>query len=87
MAESEELQKSPEQVAFEEWRAHPVTRKLFEFYRARQELLKNQWAAGRFTDVHKYAMTILNAKAIGQVEILERLLELEASDLFEPEET
>lgn len=86
MAESEELQKSPEQVAVEEWRAHPVTQKLFQFLRARKEGLKEQWASGRFTDVQRYGSAILNAKAIGQVELLDRLLELDVSDLYDQEE-
>lgn len=86
MAESEELQKSPEEVALEEWKAHPVTRKLFGFVRGQQEALKNQWASGRFTELQRYGTAMLNAKAIGQMELLERLLELDVSDLFDPEE-
>lgn len=46
------------------------------------ELLKNQWAAGQFTDLHKFGNAILNAKAIGKCEAFALLSELDYSQLL-----
>jgi len=36
-----------------------------------------QWASGRFTDLHKYSSATLNAKAIGKMEVLDNVLNLD----------
>jgi hypothetical protein len=43
--------------------------------------LQEQWAAGQFTDQSSFGTTILNAKAIGVCESVDRLLNLEYEQL------
>lgn len=74
---------SPQENEFKEWLAHPTTRRLREWLRGRQEQLKARWAAGEFTDLHKYGAAMLNAKAIGSCEVIDDVLNVELSDLYE----
>lgn len=50
---------------------------LMQFLLREQESLKVRWASGEFTHVEQYATAISNAKAIGQCEMLERLITIE----------
>lgn len=36
-----------------------------------------QWASGKFTELNKYGTTILNAKAIGKVEMIDKIAALD----------
>ena len=65
------------QAKFEDWSAHPVTVAFLQFLMREQEALKARWAGGEFTHVEQYATAISNAKAIGQCEMIERILALE----------
>lgn len=78
-------QQSKDQHDFNEWLLHPLTKRLFAAAGRRKELLKEQWASGAFTDLSEYGTTILNAKAIGSVEILDWLVGVEVQDLFNEE--
>ena len=73
---------TPEEAGFNEWLLHPVTKQLREAVRARQEGLKERWAAGAFTDMHRFGNAMLNAKAVGQYQELDWLNELEFTDLY-----
>ena len=46
-----------------------------------KEQLKSQWAAGSFTDLSQFGTAILNAKAIGNCEAFDRMIELEYEQL------
>lgn len=74
---------SPQENEFKEWLLHPTTRRLHEWLRSKQASWKDQWAAGAFTDVHEYATAILNAKAIGNCQMVDSVLNIELSDLYE----
>jgi len=62
--------------AFLGWKADPVTRLHYQLLRAWVEALKAQWAEGMFRVEG-------NEKALGQVELLNRLLELDLEQLVE----
>lgn len=47
----------------------------------RKEELKEQWAAGVFTDMSQYGTAILNAKAIGSCEAYENIEKLDFDTL------
>lgn len=66
---------------WEEWLTHPMTRAVRRAMASRVALLKEQWAAGTFTDVSQYGTAILNAKAIGACEAYTFLTELDFEQL------
>ena len=74
------------QELWDSWLLHPVTQALRKLLHRRQEELKEQWAAGQFTDQGQYATAILNAKAIGNCEAYERIERLELVELNEEQE-
>lgn len=82
----ESREKSPQEIEFDEWKSHPVTRRFFNQLRKQQTILMQQWAAGQFTDISRYGAATLNARAIGEYKILDRLLETDVSDLYEEDE-
>lgn len=59
-----------------EWLQHDISKDLIKVIKDDIELLKDQWAKGAFTGETQDATAQKNAKAIGQVETLEVLLEL-----------
>lgn len=65
------------------WRQHPVTQMLLELLHRRQDELKEQWAAGLYTDQGQFGTAILNAKAIGNCEAYENVEKLEFEDFEE----
>jgi hypothetical protein len=68
---------------FQEWLQHPVTEALRAWARREKESFKEQWASGAFTDQGQFATAILNAKAIGNCEALERVANIEFDQLKE----
>lgn len=78
-----ELASTPEEQEFKDWLLHPMTKRLKEAASRRKEELKDQWASGSFTAMEHFGTAILNAKAIGRVQELSWLEELEFTDLFE----
>ena len=42
-----------------------------------KESVKEQWAAGAFTDMSQFGTAILNAKAIGAVQMIEQIIGIE----------
>ena len=71
------------QELWDSWLLHPVTQALRKLLHRRQEELKEQWAAGQFTDQGQYATAILNAKAIGNCEAYEKIEVLDLETLLE----
>lgn len=69
------------QEEWEEWVQHPTTKSLRVVLRLWQEGLKDRWARGEFTDQQQFATAMLNAKAIGEFEALERVLGLDQQQL------
>lgn len=66
---------------FQEWLLHPATQVLKQVLRAWVEERKDLWASGAFTDMSQFGTAILNAKAIGAVELCERVLGLDFEQL------
>jgi|APCry1669189101_1035198.scaffolds.fasta_scaffold99286_1 hypothetical protein len=73
--------KLPTEQEWQEWKQHPCSEALQKILRNWQESLKSQWAAGTFTDQSQFGTAISNAKAIGNCEAFERVLELEYEQL------
>lgn len=42
-----------------------------------KESVKEQWAAGAFTDMAQFGTAILNAKAIGAVQMIDQIINIE----------
>jgi len=66
---------------FSEWLDHPVTKAYRSMLKKWKEELKEEWASGSFTDMSQFGTAILNAKAIGQCELLDRLHDTEVNDI------
>jgi prophage antirepressor-like protein len=78
-----ELSSTPEEQAFKDWLLNPVTKKLREAAERRKETLKEEWASGSFTAMEHFGTATLNAKAIGRVQELSWIIELDFTDLYE----
>lgn len=73
--------KLPTEQEWKEWQQHPVTLSLQQVLRNWQHELKEQWASGAFTDQSQFATAISNAKAIGNCEAIDRVINLEYEQL------
>lgn len=73
--------KLPTEQEWLDWQQHPCSEALRQILRNWQDSLKSQWAAGAFTDLSQFGTAILNAKAIGNCEAFERILDLEYEQL------
>ena len=62
---------------WEEWQAHPGTLVLRNVLLSWKEQVKEQWAAGAFTDMSQFGTAIVNAKAIGEVQMIDQIIGLE----------
>lgn len=69
--------RSVTEVEFNEWRDNPVTKEFFATLRRWREDQKEVWASGAFTDQSQFGTVILNAKAIGNCEALDRIVGFE----------
>ena len=71
------------QEEVEEWLDHPVT-KVFRslLLRKRQELME-LWVAGKFQSENPYVTQGSNAHALGQIDMLEYIHDVDAGDLNE----
>lgn len=68
---------STEEEEFLGWKAMGVTQNLFRLLHLWEQGLKNQWAAGNFLRETSEESAIANAAAIGQLDVLHRLQELD----------
>jgi hypothetical protein len=73
---SQEIKLLTEQE-WQDWQAHPGTRVLRHVLLSWKEQVKEQWAAGSFTDMSQFGTAILNAKAIGAVQLIDQIMGLE----------
>lgn len=69
-------------ILFNEWLAHPVTVRFRHLLQEQLEEIKRQWSRGAYTTESIEGSAMRTANALGQCEVLETLLELEASQLF-----
>ena len=58
-----------------EWLNHPCTRGLIKNVKRDRTALMEQWASGSFTDSTSAGTAQLNAKALGQINVLDDLLD------------
>lgn len=86
MADEEEVPESLEERAFKEWLMHPVTGKMRAAAAAKREVLRDQWESGAFTTEDLHWDKSYNAKALGRLEELRWLVELNWQDLEEDDE-
>lgn len=81
MVEVSRLEVTPEE--FLEWKQHPVSRLMMKLLRIWEDSLKEQWAAGAFSGEDLESTSLANAAALGEVNILRRIQELDADQLSE----
>ena len=60
-----------------EWKQHPATSEWFDFMANLKEELKSDWEASRFVGETQEVTIQRNAFALGQVDILNRMLQAE----------
>jgi len=79
-----ELQQRQElsQEAWDGWLQHPVTKALRRTLLYWQRQKQEQWASGAFTDQQHFGTAILNAKAIGNCEAWNQVIELDFDKLI-----
>ena len=75
MTETVPLTKAQEE--FQGWLLHPVTVKLMRLLDFWKRQRQEQWSSGQFTDLSQFGTAILNAKAIGAVEMLDKIRDLD----------
>ena len=69
-------------ILFNEWLAHPVTVRFRHLLQEQLEEIKTQWSRGAYTSESLEKSAMLNANMLGQCEVIELLLSLEANQLF-----
>ena len=74
---------SPKEEEYRDWLSHPVTQEFRELLRNWREDLKAQWEQGNFVGTSWEVTALANAEALGQVNMLKKLLELDAQQLEE----
>lgn len=73
----EEVKLEREEQEFLEWLSLPATQKFKRLLAKWQENLKDQWASGAFVGEDKDSTLMANAAALGEVNLLKRIIELE----------
>lgn len=69
---------------FDSWKAHPVTRLVLqEALRLWIENLKSQWEKGQFSSPNRDEHHVMNLQALGQVRLLNELIELDYDKLLQ----
>ena len=65
------------------WQQHPVTRKLMQLLDFWKRQRQERWSSGEFTDLSQFGTAILNAKAIGNVELIDKIRTLDHVTFFD----
>jgi hypothetical protein len=73
-----------QEVEYNEWRDHPVTRQLFTYLKEKREELKELWATGGLAGPTLEEMAIKNAAAQGATSVLDDILSIDV-DTFKEE--
>jgi hypothetical protein len=69
---------------WEGWKLHKVTQVLLHrFLPMAKQSLMEQWAAGQFQGEQRDEVLIRNAAALGQIEVLDRLIEMTLDEFNE----
>lgn len=64
---------TPQEI--QSWKQHPVTEAFIAVLDGRKRTLQDSWSAGQFTGNSTDETAQMNAKAIGQVQMLEDILQ------------
>ena len=72
----------PTEQEWNDWQDHPATIAQRKVLRQWISELKERWAAGAFTDMGQFGTAILNAKAVGTCEALDKVIGLEYEQLL-----
>ena len=70
-------------LEWQEWVQNPVTKEFFEFLNRSREKIKEEWALSIYTGASDVETLQRNAAAIGQVNLLKELVEIEFERLEE----
>jgi hypothetical protein len=68
---------------FQGWRSQEVTQEMFKLLRAWRQALMEQWAVGVFQGETVEATALANASAIGEINLLTKLIEIDAEQIEE----
>ena len=68
---------------FLEWKRHPVTERFFLYLKDKRTAILEAWASGEFTTEHVAGTAQKNAEALGTLQAITGILNLEADDLAE----
>lgn len=71
----------PEQSEFLGWLDDPVTQAVFELMRRGVAARKEQWALGEFEDVQRHGAAVKGARALGNCEAFQSILDLDYEQL------
>lgn len=68
---------------WEAWLGLPVTKALHQYLLSKESGLKDLWSSGEFTDMSQFGTAILNAKAIGNCEVYNEIVNLDFEQVTE----
>lgn len=78
MVNNNQLPKTEEELAFDEWRTHPHTQLFIHHFLSRcAQAIKDQWAKGQFVGESLEATAVANLQALAQVQVYEDLSEID----------
>lgn len=72
-----------EKEEFLAWLQDPRTQEVMKLLERWEQGLKDQWARGGFAGEDIEAYSLMNAEALGQVQVLRRIRDLEFEQYFE----
>jgi hypothetical protein len=70
-------------VEWEEWKLSQTTKEWFDFLKNLREEIKEDWAQSRYVGEYDSLTCQMNAAALGQVRLIEKLLEAEYVEIEE----
>src|SRR5882724_13492102 len=69
-----------------QWLEHPITQRLRAWAREGREDFKERWARAEFTAPSNEECMLLQSKALGACEVLDRLINIHFEEFYEPDE-
>ena len=75
------MDRLPTEQEWLDWQDHPATKAQRQVLRQWVDELKDRWASGSFSSPHEHETMILNAKAIGNCEVIEKVIDLDYDQL------
>lgn len=72
---------TPEEVAWNEWKQHPCTKRLMVWSKEQKQSLMEMWAAGNFSAAFSVEMAVKNAGGTGACSVYTSLIELDYNQI------